>query len=124
MVSEEGLNVYGAVTWSNFFVYQGFNEHCGWMHTSSYADVADLYTEKITEKGNAVFYEYDGKLRPVTTRKIAIKYKQDGRSDEASFTAYATVHGPVVGKRNGEWLSLRENNRSVDALMQSWLRTK
>ena len=36
--------MYGAVTWGQFFVYQGFNEHCGWMHTSSYADVADLYS--------------------------------------------------------------------------------
>jgi len=46
MNSEEGLNVYGAVTWGQMFIYQGFNEHCGWMHTSSYADVADVYEEK------------------------------------------------------------------------------
>ena len=26
VVSEEGLNAYGAVTWGQFFVYQGFNE--------------------------------------------------------------------------------------------------
>ncbi|MDP5140931.1 MAG: penicillin acylase family protein, partial [Spirosomaceae bacterium] len=32
--SEEGLNAYGAVTWGQFFIYQGFNETCGWMHTS------------------------------------------------------------------------------------------
>ncbi|NNC34057.1 MAG: acylase, partial [Croceitalea sp.] len=35
MVSEEGLNAYGAVTWGQFFVYQGFNENTGWMHTST-----------------------------------------------------------------------------------------
>ena len=29
MVSEEGLNAYGAVTWGQFFVYQGFNETTG-----------------------------------------------------------------------------------------------
>ena len=50
MVSDEGLNVYGAVTWGQFFIYQGFNEHCGWMHTSSNVDVADLYAEKIVRK--------------------------------------------------------------------------
>jgi hypothetical protein len=32
--SNEGLNAYGAVTWGQFFIYQGFNENCGWMHTS------------------------------------------------------------------------------------------
>ena len=26
MVSEEGLNAYGAVTWGQFFIYQGFND--------------------------------------------------------------------------------------------------
>jgi len=29
-----------------------------------------------------------------------------------------------MGSRNGQWLSLRENNRSLTALEQSWLRTK
>ncbi|MBS1562838.1 MAG: penicillin acylase family protein, partial [Bacteroidetes bacterium] len=53
VVSEEGLNAYGAVTWGQFFVYQGFNEHCGWMHTSSQVDVADLYAEKTERQGNA-----------------------------------------------------------------------
>jgi acyl-homoserine lactone acylase PvdQ len=41
MSSEEGLNAYGAVTWGQFFIYQGFNENCGWMHTSTNVDVAD-----------------------------------------------------------------------------------
>ncbi|MDD4144157.1 MAG: penicillin acylase family protein, partial [Prolixibacteraceae bacterium] len=40
-VSEEGLNAYGAVTWGQFFVYQGFNEKIGWMHTTNYVDVID-----------------------------------------------------------------------------------
>jgi len=35
MVSDEGLNAYGAVTWGQFFIYQGFNDRAGWMHTSS-----------------------------------------------------------------------------------------
>jgi len=53
--SEEGLHAYGAVTWGQFFVYQGFNEHCGWMHTSSYSDVADTYIEKVSKKENGFF---------------------------------------------------------------------
>ena len=35
MTSDEGLNAYGAATWGQFFIYQGFNERAGWMHTSS-----------------------------------------------------------------------------------------
>ena len=41
MSSDEGLDAYGAVTWGQFFVYQGFNEDAGWMHTSSGVDNID-----------------------------------------------------------------------------------
>jgi len=44
VTSDEGLNAYGAVTWGQFFVYQGFNEHAGWMHTSSSVDNIDEYS--------------------------------------------------------------------------------
>lgn len=124
MVSEEGLNAYGAVTWGQFFVYQGFNEHLGWMHTSSYADVADLYNETIVHKDSSLFYQYDGKFLPLKTRNITIRFKSENGDQEESFTTYATQHGPVMGSRNGQWMSLKEYNRSLDALMQSWLRTK
>ena len=124
MVSEEGLNAYGGVTWGTFFIFQGFNESCGWMHTSGRADVADLYKETIEKKGDQLFSLYDGKQLPVKTREITVRYKQDNAFGQHTFTTYATHHGPVMGMRNGQWLSLRENNRSLDALLQSWLRTK
>ncbi len=124
VVSEEGLNVYGAVTWGQFFVYQGFNPYCGWMHTSSAVDVSDLYAEKITQKGNRYFYQYDGRLKPVSEKKITIKYQKDGQLLSRTFTTYATHHGPVIAKRNGQWLSLRSYNRSMLSLVQSWQRTK
>lgn len=124
MMSEEGLNAYGAVTWGTFFVYQGFNEHCGWMHTSSYADVADLFKEKIEKRGDSIFSSYDGKWLPVKTKEILIDYKLGNALHRQSFTTYTTIHGPVMGSREGEWLSLKEDNRSLDALLQSWLRTK
>ncbi|MFT5253879.1 MAG: acyl-homoserine-lactone acylase, partial [Flavobacteriales bacterium] len=72
--SEEGLNAYGAVTWGQFFIYQGFNENCGWMHTSSNVDVSDMYAEKIVMKNEKIFYENDGQLLPITEKKITIKY--------------------------------------------------
>jgi len=124
MVSEEGLNAYGAVTWGTFFVFQGFNEHCGWMHTTSSADVADLYKEKIEKRDGSFFYQYDEKWLPVKTRQVTINYKQDNIIKKQTITIHATGHGPVVGTRSGNWLSLKENNRSLNALMQSWLRTK
>jgi acyl-homoserine-lactone acylase len=124
MVSDEGLNVYGAVTWGTFFVFQGFNQYCGWMHTSGETDVADLFAEETVNKNDSLFTKYDNKLLPVKSKPVTIHYKTANGFDEQKFTTYYTKHGPVMGSRNGHWLSLRENNRSLNALMQSWLRTK
>ncbi len=122
--SEEGLHVYGAVTWGQFFIYQGFNEHCGWMHTSSDVDVADVYEEKIVTKENKLYYEYDQQLRPLLLKEITLNYKKDNSLRSKTFRTYSTHHGPVMAKRNGKWISLRSNNRSMTSLIQSWQRTK
>jgi len=124
MTSGEGLNVYGAVTWGQFFVYQGFNEHCGWMHTSSAVDIADLYEEKITRKNNGLFYEYNHLQRPVIQKKIQLLCQAADSMQSTTITALFTQHGPVMAKRNGRWLSVKANNRSVNGLIQSWQRTK
>ncbi|OYY10112.1 MAG: acylase, partial [Sphingobacteriia bacterium 35-36-14] len=124
MVSEEGLNAYGAATWGQFFIYQGFNEHVGWMHTSGYTDVADLYEEKISKTNKGWVYEYDKKFMPVKSKLITIYYTVNGEKLAKSFTAFYTHHGPIVAKRNGKWLALKEYNRSMKALIQSWKTTK
>ena len=122
--SKQGLHAYGAVTWGQFFIYQGFNSHCGWMHTSSYADVGELYVEKVFKKEGKWFYEYDGKLKPVTVRTLKIKVKQGDGYSTRSITAYYTHHGPVIAETDGKWLALRHNNRSYKALLESWMITK
>ena len=124
MVSEEGLNAYGAVTWGQFFVYQGFNQYCGWMHTSGNTDVADMYAEKITEKNNGFYYTYENQERTVLKKEITIRFLKDGSIRERIFPAYSTHHGPVMAKRNGQWISVKSYNRSLNSLQQSWLRTK
>ena len=122
--SNEGLNAYGAVTWGQFFIYQGFNENCGWMHTSSNVDVADMYAEKIVTKNNKLFYEYEKKLLPVIEKKITINYLENGKLIPKTFTTYYTNHGPIMAKRDGKWIALKSNNRSMKSLEQSWTRTK
>ncbi len=124
VVSEEGLNVYGAVTWGQLFVYQGFNEYCGWMHTSSNVDVADMYKEKIVKKDGLLFYEYDKKLKPVTQKLVTLRYKKEGVLQTKIITTYYTHHGPIMANRNGQWISVRGYNRSLKSLIQSFLRTK
>ena len=124
VVSEEGLNAYGAVTWGQFFVYQGFNEKTGWMHTSSYTDVMDKFVETIIEKDGKRLYKYGEELRPLTEKKITLKYSDGDSLKEKTFTFYRTHHGPVTQLTNGKWTSTAMNWSPSKALEQSYLRTK
>jgi acyl-homoserine-lactone acylase len=124
VVSEQGLNAYGAVTWGQFFVYQGFNEYCGWMHTSANVDVADMYAEKMSGSGTNMTYEYNNEKRAVKQKQITIKVKQGNELITKTFTTYSTHHGPVMAKRNGQYISVRSSNRMINGLLQSWQRTK
>jgi acyl-homoserine-lactone acylase len=124
VVSEEGLNAYGAVTWGQFFVYQGFNEHCGWMHTSNYTDIADTYIEKLNQRNNKWYYVSEKVSLPVRTKKITLRYQNQGKILAKTIDALYTGHGPIMAKRDGQYLSMKANNRSMGGLIQSWQRTK
>ncbi len=124
MTSDEGLNAYGAVTWGQFFIYQGFNEHCGWMHTSSAVDQMDEYFETIIKKGDAYFYKYGNEERPVMASKISVPYKTDAGMKQRTFTIYRTQHGPIVRAQGDKWISIALMQEPVKALTQSYSRIK
>jgi acyl-homoserine-lactone acylase len=75
MTSDAGLNAYGAATWGQFFLYQGFNARLGWMHTSSHSDAIDQFVETIVRKDGKIFYRYGDALRPVQSTTITIAYR-------------------------------------------------
>ncbi|MBC2667939.1 penicillin acylase family protein [Novosphingobium piscinae] len=126
VTSDEGLNAYGAATWGQFFIYQGFNAKAGWMHTSSTIDNVDEFAETVeTRPDGTLVYRYGDQLRPVTVRPVTLKVRQsDGSLAERSFTTYATHHGPIVRQENGKWIAWAMMYRPLAALQQSYLRTK
>lgn len=125
MTSDEGLNAYGAATWGQFFIYQGFNEHCGWMHTSSAVDAIDEFAETVTKKGDGFFYLHGGKEYEVSSSRVRLRFRSNGKMEERTFTIYRTPHGPVVQKRpDGKWITVSLMNKPIEALTQSFTRTK
>src|SRR5439155_11931452 len=124
MASDEGLNAYGAVTWGQFFIYQGFNEHCGWMHTSSAVDAIDEYLETVTKNGDQFYYKYGNEDRPVTASVIKVPYKTILGIAEKNFTVCRTQHGPIIRSQAGKWVSIALMQKPVKALTQSYTRTK
>jgi len=125
MSSDEGLDAYGAVTWGQFFIYQGFNPHIGWMHTSTGADVVDEFAETIVRKSGALYYRYGNTLRPVTVSTVSLRYRTpSGGMATKTFTVYHTHHGPIVRSQGGKWIAEALMYRPIRALEQSYLRTK
>ena len=124
VVSEKGLNAYGAVTWGQFFVYQGFNEKTGWMHTSTYTDVIDEFKETIVDNDGKLMYKYGDEMREVTTSEITLKYKDGNELKEQTFPMYRTHHGPVTHMVDDQWVSTALMWKPVQALEQSYTRTK
>jgi acyl-homoserine-lactone acylase len=119
MQSDAGLNAYGAVTWGQFFIYQGFNAHAGWMHTSTGADVVDEFAETIVRRDGKLFYRYGTEERPVAQRAVTVRYRPpDGGTASRAFTVYATHHGPIVRAEGGKWIAIALMNRPVAALEQ------
>jgi acyl-homoserine-lactone acylase len=124
MVSEEGLNVYGAATWGQFFIYQGFSDRAGWMHTSSGVDNIDEFAETITSKAGRFYYKYGNEERPVISSTIVVPYKTASGMAKKEFTVYRTHRGPVVREADGKWITVALMDIPVQALMQSYGRTK
>jgi acyl-homoserine-lactone acylase len=124
MTSDEGLNAYGAVTWGQFFIYQGFNDRLGWMHTSTGADAIDEYAETVVRRGNLLSYRYAGKTRPLWSRRISVPYRTSTGMRTRSFQVLRSHHGPIVRSEGSKWISVRLMDKPVQALSQSFLRTR
>ncbi|MET9552266.1 penicillin acylase family protein [Streptomyces sp. NPDC006645] len=125
VTSREGLNVYGAATWGQFFIYQGFNAHTGWMHTTSGVDNIDEFAETIvTGSDGTRSYRYGDELRPVTSKTVTLSFRTAlGGQETRTFTTLATHHGPIVREADGRWIACALMNKPVEALKQSFLRT-
>ncbi|WP_375394788.1 penicillin acylase family protein [uncultured Sphingomonas sp.] len=126
MTSDEGLNAYGAVTWGQFFVYQGWNAHTGWMHTSSGVDNVDEFAETIAfPRVGPLRYRYGHEWQPLVSTAVTLSYRRpDGTMGTRKFTTYVSQHGPIVRKEGTKWIAEALMWRPVPALEQSFLRTK
>jgi acyl-homoserine-lactone acylase len=125
VTSGEGLNAYGAATWGQFFIYQGFNARAGWMHTSSGVDVVDEFLETVERTQGRLTYRYGKERRPVETKTVTIAFRRpDGSLGRRSFETYHTHHGPIVREQGGKWVAFAMMYKPVEALQQSFLRTK
>jgi acyl-homoserine-lactone acylase len=124
MSSDQGLDSYGAVTWGQFFIYQGFNRTAGWMHTSSGVENVEEFLETVSQKNGRYYYLYGTKELPMKERSITVDYKTASGMAQKTFTAYYTQHGPVIGRIGDKWVSINLMQRPERALIQDFSRMK
>ena len=126
MTSGEGLNAFGAVTWGQMFVYQGFNERAGWMHASSGLDNRDEFAVTFARLADGrLGYRLGSDLRPVGLKPVTIRYRTpSGSIAERTFTTMATLHGPIIRSEKGKFIAFAIMDDPVGALGQSFNRTK
>ncbi|WP_375382697.1 penicillin acylase family protein [uncultured Sphingomonas sp.] len=126
MESDAGLHAYGASTWGQFFLYQGWNEHLGWMHTSSGVDTVDEFADAmVSTRAGPPAYRYGREVRRFTERPITIRYRlPDGALASRTFKAFFDHRGPVVRIEANRYITVELMNRPIPALEQSWLRTR
>ena len=73
------------------FVIAGHNDHVGWGFTALYADVQDVYIERLDGKGN--FQDADGNWKPLNVDHETIKVR--GAKD-VQLDVQSTAHGPLL----------------------------
>ena len=73
------------------FIIAGHNEHVAWGFTAEYADVQDLYAEKLDGNGN--YQAADGSWKPLAVDHELI-HVRGGR--DVHFDVQSTGHGPLV----------------------------
>jgi penicillin amidase len=73
------------------FVIAGHNEHVAWGFTALYADVQDLYIEKLDGKGN--FQDNDAAWKPLKVDHEIIKVRG---GEDVQLDVQSTAHGPLL----------------------------
>ncbi|CAM3293538.1 acylase [Salinibacter ruber] len=113
------IDAYGAALLGMPFPAVAFNDHLGWTHTVNPIDASDLYRLPLAGDG----YRWNGRVRPFNTDTKVLKVKQpDGSLRADTLTVRRSVHGPVVGQRDGAALALRIAGLTQSKLFEQYWR--
>lgn len=94
LVSEEGLNIHGAVWHGGVSCLLGVNENLGWTSTTNNIDKNDTYLLEMHES-DPLKYTIDGKWYDLEMKKQKLKVKLLGMNITVKKKMYTSVYGPT-----------------------------
>jgi penicillin amidase len=105
--SKQGLNFSGVSFLGQPFPIIGHNDRLGWSYTVNSPDIADVYSEKFDDPNNPRAYRYGNGYRLATEWIEEVKIKTAAGTETKRLKLRKTHHGPVIGARDGQQLTLR-----------------
>ena len=118
--SDEGWNFTGYTRFGFPLPYVGHNENGGWVSTDNAADLTDVYIETFDDPARPLAYKYGKEHRLATERIEEVRVKTATGIETRKFTMRKTHHGPILGARDGKFLSLRMAKFESDGWLREW----
>ncbi|MDJ0732567.1 MAG: acylase [Nostocaceae cyanobacterium] len=116
-VTAPGMNASGATLVGIPVLTIAFNDNLGWTHTVNTHDGWDAYKLKLAGDG----YLFDGKVRSFETQTVNLQVKQkDGTLKTQPLVVKSSVHGPIVGEKQGKPIALRVVGLDRPGTLKQW----
>jgi len=118
--SDEGWHFSGFAILGTPVPRSGHNEHLGWSHTNSAADVADVWAVTFDDPENPLAYRYDGAWRQAVEWEDTLRVRVDTTVVARRFRFRKTHHGPVVAGDGTTAYAVRMARFEEGGSIQQW----
>jgi len=117
LLSEQGLNVYGALLPGMIFPAVGCNEHLGWSITFNWPDYVDIYKMEVNPQ-NRNQYKFDDKWLDFEVRKINLEVDAGIANVDVRREALWCEYGPAIRTSKGVYALRYSSMFNVNAAEQ------
>jgi acyl-homoserine-lactone acylase len=121
MVSDEGLNMHGAMFPGGTSIFLGNNENLGWAHTFNHLDLVDVFRLEMHPK-KKLTYRFNDQWLKIEKRPIWLKVKLKGIVIPVKKMAYWSEFGATLKSKDGQFYGIRMGSNQKIGVGEQWFR--